>query len=103
MVDIDIYHPLSTVSDRFWDQYGNPIFFPYLPSTLHTNLTRILAFLFEKGDKNKPELASILLNRVAVLKMVKLALQARPSPFKYGSSVHPYRGLSSFVIIYMYE
>ena len=30
---IHVYHPLSTVSGRFRDQYGNPIFFPYLSST----------------------------------------------------------------------
>ena len=42
------YHPLSTVSGRFWDQYGNPIFFSYLPSTSHTNLTRISLFFVRK-------------------------------------------------------
>ena len=69
---IGIYHPLSTVSGWFRDQYGNPIFFPYLPSTSYTNLTRIWAFFArKKGDKNKTELASILLNRLAVLKTVK--------------------------------
>ena len=41
---IVFYHPLSTVSDRFWDQYGNLIIFPYLSSTSHANLTRISAF-----------------------------------------------------------
>ena len=44
----DFYHPLSTVSVWFWDQYGNPIIFPYLPSTSHTNWTRILAFCVRK-------------------------------------------------------
>ena len=43
-----IYHPLSTVSGRFWDQYGNPIFFSYLPSTSHTNITRISVFFVRK-------------------------------------------------------
>ena len=43
------YHPLSTVSGRFGDQYGNPIFLPYLPSTPHTNLARFSPFLFVKG------------------------------------------------------
>ena len=49
------YHPLSTVSVQFWDQYGNPIFFPYLPSTSHTNLARISAFFVRKKmTKIKP-------------------------------------------------
>ena len=43
------HHHLSTVSDQLWNQYGNPILFPYLPSTSHTNLGRIWNFLCVKG------------------------------------------------------